>query len=282
MQYYCLRNGRICRDAAGKQVNKRIKIFLSDPQVLFREGIHFILSGEDEFEVTGEATNNEDSFAYIEANPPNIAILNMRDPKVSGLEIVRRIKRRFPAISAILTIEEKDEGQLFEVIKSGASACLTKGIDPEHLLDTISTVSQGNLPIAEELLKPAIAAKMLEEFEGTNFINERMDNLMAVITEKETNLLRSIAEGNSIEQAAAKLKIDEEAVRTNLKLVLNKLVANDQTLGVISAVERGLPSMLSIGGRSKKPSEDYLTREEFERFKESLAKRLRNIVGEAI
>jgi len=263
-------------------VNKRIKIFLSDPQVLFREGIHFILSGEDDFEVTGEATNNEDSFTYIEANPPDIAILNVRDPKMSGTEMVRRIKRRFPAIAAALTVEEKDKDQLFEVIKSGASACLTKDIDPERLLDTIEAVSQGNLPIVEELLKPEIAAKTLEEFEGISAINERMDNLMAVLNEKETQLLSGIAGGNSLEKAAAGLKADEEGVRNALKLILNKLVANDQTQAVINAMERGLSPILSAGGRSKKSSEDYLTREEFERFKESLAKRLSNIVGEAI
>lgn len=260
---------------------KRIKIFLSDPQVLFREGIHFILSGEDDFEVTGEATNNEEAFTYIEANPPHIAILNIRDKKVSGPEIVRRIKRRFPAISAILTIEEKDEEQLFEVIKSGASACLTKDTDPEHLLDIIKVVSQGNLPIIEELLKPEMAAKALAEFQEIGTLNERMDNLMAVLTPKESQLLSHIAGGNTVAQAAAKLNADEETVRTNLKLILNKLVANDQTQAVITAVERNLPSVLTTG-RSKKLSEEYLTRDEFNRFKESLAKRLKNIVGEAV
>ena len=67
---------------------KRIKIFLSDPQVLFREGIHFILSGEDDFEVTGEATSNEETLNHIENNPPTVVILNMQDKKVSGPEIV--------------------------------------------------------------------------------------------------------------------------------------------------------------------------------------------------
>src|SRR4030042_5362412 len=93
---------------------EKIKIFLSDPQVLFREGIHFILSGEDDFEVTGEAINNEEAFTHIEANPPSIAILNIRDKKVGGPEIVRRVKRRVPSISALLTIEEQSEETLFE------------------------------------------------------------------------------------------------------------------------------------------------------------------------
>jgi two-component system response regulator DevR len=268
---------------AVEQVNmKRIKIFLSDPQVLFREGIHFILSGEDDFEVTGEATNNEEAFTHIEANPPNIAILNIQDKKVSGPEVIRRIKKRFPSVSAIMTIEKKDEEQLFEVMKSGASACLSKDSDPEHLLDIIKVVSQGNTPIIDELLTPEIAAKALAEFEDINSLNERMDNLMAGLTQKETQVLSSIAAGNNIGQVGAKLNIDEEAIRVNLRLVLNKLVANDQTRAIIMTVQRNLPSMLSNTGRLKKLSEDYLTREEFNKFKDSLAKRLKNIIGEAV
>ena len=266
-----------------EQVNKkRIKIFLSDPQVIFREGIHFILSGEDDFEVTGEATNNEEAFTHIESNPPNIAILNMQDKKVSGPEIIRRIKRRFPSVSAILTTAQKDEEQLLEAVKSGVSACLTKDTDPEHLLDIIRVVSQGGLPIMEELLTPDMAAKALTEFEDIDSFNERMDNLMAGLTQKEMQVLSSTAAGSSIEQTATKMNIDEETIRDHLRLVLNKLVANDQTEAVIMTVQRGLPSMLNDTGRLKKPSEEYLTREEFTKFKDNLAKRLQNIVGEVV
>ena len=261
---------------------KRIKIFLSDPQVLFREGIHFILSGEDDFEVTGEATNNEEAFTHIEANLPNIAILNIQDKKVSGPEVIRRIKKRFPSVSAIMTIERKEAEQLFEVMKSGASACLTKDTDPEHLLDIIKVVSQGNTPITDELLTPEMAAKVLAEFEDIDSLNERMDNLMVILTQKEIQVLSSIASGNSIGQVSTKLNIDEETIRVNLRLILNKLVANDQTQAIIMTVQRSLPSMLSNAGRSKRLSEEYLTREEFTKFKDSLAKRLKNIIGEAV
>jgi two-component system response regulator DevR len=259
---------------------KRIKIFLSDPQVLFREGIHFILSGEDDFEVTGEATNNEEALIHIETNPPQIAILNIEDKKRGGPDIIRRLKRRFPSVSAILTIEKKDEEQLFEAIKSGASACLTKDTDPEHLLDIVRVVSQGSLPIVEELLTPAMATRALAEFEDIDSLNEGMDNLMAGLTPKELQILNSIAAGNNVEQVATKLNMDEEAIRGNLKLVLNKLVANDQTRAVITTVQRSLPSVINTG-RSKGITEEYLTREEFTRYKDNLAKRLKNAIGEA-
>jgi DNA-binding NarL/FixJ family response regulator len=260
----------------------KIKIFLSDPQVLFREGIHFILSGEEDFEVTGEATNNEEALVHIEANPPHITILNIEDKKLSGPEIVRRLKRRFPSLSAILTIEKRDEKKLFEAIESGTSACLTKDTNPENLLDTVTAVSQGSIPIIEELLTPAIAARTLAEFEETNSLNYGMDNLMAGLTVPEMQILNGIATGIGIEQVASSVNMDEDTIRSCLKLVLNKLVTNDQTRAVISTIQRGLPSMLGGSSRLKGLTEEYLTREEFDKFKDTLAKRLRNVVGEVV
>jgi DNA-binding NarL/FixJ family response regulator len=268
---------------ATEQVNmKRIKIFLSDPQVLFREGMHFILSGEDDFEVIGETTNNEDALTYIENNPPQIAILNIEDKKYSGPEIIRLIKRRFPDVSTILTIEKRDEEQLLEVMRSGASGCLTKDVEPEHLMNTVRDVSQGGLPIMQELLTPQIAAKVLAEFEDIKYLNESMDNLMAGLTPKETQILSGIAAGDTIEETAIKLNTDENSIRGNLKLIINKMIANDQTRALIMTVQRSLPAMIGDTGRSKKLFEQYLTREEFTKFKDSLAKRLKDVAGEAV
>src|SRR4030042_991160 len=119
---------------------EKIKVFLSDPQVLFREGIHFILSGEDDFEVTGETTSNDEALTHIEANPPNIAVLSMLDKKSGGPEIARRIQRSQPAVAVTLTVEKRDDGKVFEALKSGASACLSKDTEPEELLDIIRMV----------------------------------------------------------------------------------------------------------------------------------------------
>jgi DNA-binding NarL/FixJ family response regulator len=265
------------------QVNiKRIKIYLSDPQVLFREGIHFILSGEEDLEVIGEATNNEDAYKQIEANPPNIAILNIQDKKVSGPEITRLIKRKFPSTAVILTIEKKEPEELLEIMKSGASACLLKDIDPENLLEIIRVVAQGSLPVMEELLTPELAQKVLAEFKDIENISEQMENLMAGLTERESQVLSSIAAGSSLEEAATKAGIDEDVAWYNLRLALNKLVANDHIQAIVETVQQGIPSILETTSRTKKLSEEYLTREEFNKFKESLVKRLQNIASEAV
>ncbi len=259
---------------------EKVKVFLSDPQILFREGIHFILSGEEDFEVTGETTSNDEAFTLIEANPPNIAVLSMQDKKSTGADIARRIKRNQPAVAVILTMEKKEDETVFEATKSGASACLTKDSEPEQLLDTIRAASQGSLPIVEELMAPEVAAMAVAEFENLNAINEHMDNLLARLTQKETQVLGGLAAGSNLEQVATKLGINEDTGRRHLRQILNKLVANDQAEMVIEAAQRSLPAIvrppLKKGG---KPVE-YVTRAEFNEFKDHLMERLKSFLGE--
>ena len=259
---------------------EKVKVFLSDPQVLFREGIHFILSGEDDFEVTGETTSNEEAFTLIEANPPNIAILSMENGKLNGPEVTRRIKRRLPSISVILTIDKSDEEPLFSAMMSGASACLTKDTDPEYLLDIIRVVAQGSQPIIEALLIPGLASRALVEFEDLATLSEQLENLLASLAPKENEILGSIAAGNGIDQVAAKLDINEETVRRNLRSILNKLVANDQARSLIEAAQRSLPSIIRGAAKTGGPSAEYVTKEEFNEFKDSLMERLKSFIGE--
>ena len=101
----------------------RISVFLSDWQVLFREGIHFTLSGEDDIEVIGEATSNEDALKAIEANPPHIAILNANHEKMEGIQAAGYLRRHFPSVATVIIMDSDNEEQLFLAMQSGASAC---------------------------------------------------------------------------------------------------------------------------------------------------------------
>ena len=259
---------------------EKVKVFLSDPQILFREGIHFILSGEEDFEVTGETTSNEEAFTLIEANPPNIAVLSMQDKKSSGTDIARRIKRSQPSVSVILTMEKKEDEALFEALKSGASACLTKDSEAEQLLDIIRVVSQGSNPIIDELTTPGVAAMALAECENLNALNEHMDNLLARLTQKESQALGGLAAGGTMEQVAAKMSSSEDAVRRHLRMILNKLVTNDQAELVIEAAQRSLPSIVRSPLKKGGKPMDYVTRAEFNEFKDKLMERLKTMLGE--
>jgi DNA-binding NarL/FixJ family response regulator len=258
----------------------KIKVFLSDPQVLFREGIHFILSGEDDFEVTGETTGNEEALPLIEANPPNIAILSYHDSKSDGCETTRRIKRSLPSVGVILIIDKKEEECLFQAIKCGAGACLTKEAEPDFLLDVIRVVAQGSQPITEELLLPGLASRVLAEFKDVNVINKQVDNLLADLSPKESQILATITAGSNMDQVASKLDINEETIRRNLRMVQSKLVNNDQAHSVFEAAQRSLPVLIRGKVTTGASAGQYVTRAEFNEFKETLLARFKSLIGE--
>ncbi len=259
---------------------EKIRVFLSDPQVLFREGIHFTLSGEEDFEVTGETTNNEDALAAVEANPPTVAILNMSDGKFDGPEVTRRIKRNLPSTSIVLVMDKEDEEQLFTALKSGASACISKDTDPDHLVSLTRDIAQGNKPITEALLMPKLASKALVEFEALTALSEQLNKLLAHLSPKEAELLNLIAAGSSLPQVAAKLGSGEQTIRHELSLIANKLVGNDQARAVIFATQQSLPLAMPGMVPDGKPAREYITRDEFIEFKDSLMQRLKTFIGE--
>jgi DNA-binding NarL/FixJ family response regulator len=257
---------------------EKIRVFLSDPQVLFREGIHFTLSGEDDFEVTGESTNNEEAIAAIEANPPNIAILSMRNGKLDGPAVTRRIRRNLPAVCVILVLDTDDVEQVFSAMKGGATACINKDTDPNYLLDMLRVIAQGSHPIIDCLLMPEVASSTLTEFQDVVTLGEQVDDMLAHLSPKENEILSCIAEGNSLEQAIAKLNTNEGNIRRQLRSIVNKLVANEQARTLIQAAQRSMPSMML--GKTFDSRAEYVTKEEFDEFKEHLMERLKSFIGE--
>lgn len=151
---------------------------------------------------------------------------------------------------------------------------MTKDSEPENLLNMLRVITQGSLPIMEELLNPAIASLVLAEFEEMTAINEQFDNLLANLTPKETQILNAIAASGKIDQIVAKLDMNEDAIRHNIRLILNKLVANEQALNIFDIAQRNLPSIIRSGRGIGKVGE-FVTKAEFNEFKDHLMERLK-------
>ncbi len=262
---------------------EKIKVILSDHQVLFREGIHFILSGEEDFEVTGEASNNEEALALIETNPPDIAILGMQNRRLLGPDIIRRVKRSAPTVSVMLTIDKKDDDLIFAAMKSGASACLPKDTDPEYLVEMVRLTAKGTRPIADALLDAEIASRTIAEFDDFAIMGEQVENVLAGLTPEETNILDDIAAGNKLDQLVTSLGISEEEVRNSLWEIVDKLVANDEVRLLIEAAhliehtQRSQPSLFRSVVKTWEPPADYVSRAEFNELKKSLMDKINSL-----
>ena len=250
-----------------------ISVFLTDWQILFREGIHFTLSGEEDIEVIGESTNSEDALNFIRTNTPDVLVINADGDEDKGIKATRYLMQNFPSVAVVVIMDNEDEERLLNVIKSGASACLTKNAGPDEVIDTIRTVARGNKPVLEMLLKPSIASRLLSEFEEFAFIGEQVDNLIPRLTEIEEKILHIIVEGNSLEDICQSIRQNEEEVRKHLGFILSKLVANDHIREVIEAAQNGLLSLIFRARLAGKPTSDYITRGEFSAFKDTIRDR---------
>ena len=258
---------------------EKITVFLADWQVLFREGIHFTLSGEEDMEVIGEDVGNEQALSFIETSTPQVAILNAGHDSINGFEATRKIKQNLPEVSVILIMDTYSEDQLYEALKSSASACLTKDVDPEVVVNTIREVVKGKQSINEVIRRPEIASRILDDFTAFSSLGEQVEKLLAHLTQRETEILHQVVDGNAKEQITGTLSIDEETLDNRLQSVHNKLVTNDQKLMLIETVQRGLPIISRISSDGK-PGTEYITKEEFTAFKESLKERFKSLSGE--
>jgi len=256
-------------------------VILSDWQVLFREGIHFTLSGEDDIDVIGETTGSEEALNEIRANPPRVAVMNADHDDFAGIRATRYIRQNIPSVSVLLTIDNPNEENLFQTMKSGANACMSKDTDPTDLIDIIRSVAQGRQPIAEMMFIPGIAARILKEFEQFGMMSEQVNNLMPGLTNIETDILRRIAQTGSAEQVTRAININREDIDEHLRRILTKLVSNDHIRQVMAAAQDSrLSSISQSRSNGKSADEEFITRDEFAAFKDTIWERFRSAIDE--
>jgi DNA-binding NarL/FixJ family response regulator len=255
----------------------RISVFLADWQVLFREGIHFTLSGEEDLDVIGESKNNQEALDFIINNPPRIAILNVNHSELSGIDLTRKIRQDFPQVSVILVLDDEDEDRMYSALKCGASGCVTKDIDPDDLVRLIREIAGGAEPISHSLLKPGIAARVIEDFESFSLLDKEVDSLLANLTKREKDIIGRIGAGETIDNIGSALKLDEDYIMQCLDVVRGKIITNEHIRDVIEAAQKGLTSVIKRTRRGKS-AEEYITKDEFESFKAKLQERFKSFI----
>jgi len=218
----------------------RIIVAMVDKQALFRVGVRHALSQQPDFELFDSAPN-ENVMALIEANSPNVLLLDIDYPSFRGLDLARKIALRCPTTRVIMLTFNPDDKQLFEIIKTGAVAYLDKNITAEELIEAIRQVSLGEYPINDSVLaRPKVANHVLRQFQSVPSNNGKtMETIVAPLTSRETQILSYIADGNSNKQIAYILQISEQTIKNHVSNILRKLNANDRAHAVVLAIRHG-------------------------------------------
>ena len=222
---------------------EKITVLIVDKLSLFRVGLRQVLSEQADFKLL-DCDSNRDVFPLVETKNPDVLLLDIDYPSLNGLDLSRRLVRRYPGTRVVVMSSHPDDEQLFEVTKTGAVAYLDKNVSTEVLVDTIRRAYQGEYPINDSLIAaPRVAERVLRQFQHSVAMEKTAEDIMARLTPREAQILSHIAEGMSNRQMAELLQISERTIKNHVSAVLRKLNANDRAHAVALAMRRGWISL---------------------------------------
>ena len=220
-----------------------VKVFLADRQSVFRQGMRSYLSQVADIEICGEGDVDEGLITTIENLLPDIVLLDIDVPSLSGLEICSNIKRVIPSVSIIILTPYPEDDQIFQAIKAHASAYLNKTVPVEEIINTIEQCASGRHPINEILAsRPKVAEHILEQFRLLSNEKEAA-NFISPLTPRETEILNYMAQGYLNKQISTALDVSEQTIKNHITSILRKLNVNARTQAVIVAIKKGLVSI---------------------------------------
>jgi DNA-binding NarL/FixJ family response regulator len=209
-----------------------IRVLLVDDQTLVRTGFRLILGSEPDIEVIGDAADGEQGVELGQRLRPDVVLMDIRMPKVDGIEATRRLTSDSPATKVvILTTYDLDE-YVFDALRAGASGFILKDAPADQLVNAVRVAAGG-----DALLAPSVTRRLVEEFARRK---PRADVPLADLTARELEVLKLMAKALSNAEIADRLVVSEGTVKTHVARVLDKLGCRDRVQAVVIAYESGL------------------------------------------
>jgi len=216
-----------------------IKVLLADDERLVRSGFKVLIDVEDDFEVVGEATTGAEAVEQARATRPDVVLMDIRMPVLDGIRATGEIART-PGLEQvrvlILTTYETD-AYVFDALEAGASGFLLKDAGPAELLHAIRVVAAG-----EALLAPRITRRLIAQVTATRIANQAGEDRLAVLTQREREVLALVGQGMSNDEVGAELHLSPATARTHVSHAMGKLGARDRAQLVVIAYRTGLVS----------------------------------------
>jgi len=225
--------------AAPPPAGAPIKVLLADDERLVRSGFRVLLDLEDDITVVGEATNGVEDVEQARATRPDVILMDIRMPRLDGIQATSRIVKT-PGLDKvrvlILTTYDTD-AYVFEALQTGASGFLLKDAGPAELLHAIRVVAAG-----DALLAPRITRRLIAQVTIQRTAAEDGENRLAVLTEREREVLALVGQGLSNDEIGAELFLSPATARTHVSRAMTKLGARDRAQLVVIAYQTGLVS----------------------------------------
>jgi DNA-binding NarL/FixJ family response regulator len=222
---------------------KMIKVVLADDQDLIRQSLCYVLSRQKDIEMVGTAVDGLETLEVVEKQQPDVVLLDVRMPKMDGVECTRRIKQKYPQIKVIILTTFDDDEYIFDALRYGATGYLLKGVSVEGLANAVREAVRGG-----SIITPEVASKMLQMFAqmAGNSAAERVGRTDAAeLTKMEKQVAGAVGRGLSNKEIAGQMYLSEGTVRNYISGILRKLELRDRTQLAIWAVQN--PSAVQEG-----------------------------------
>jgi DNA-binding NarL/FixJ family response regulator len=212
-----------------------VRVVLADDQEMVRAGLRMLIDFQPDLEVVGEAADGLEAVDAVTRLRPDVVLMDVRMPRCDGIEAARRVLAAVPEVAVVVLTTFDEDASLAEALRAGVSGFLLKTAPPEQLLHAIRTVAAGN-----GLLDPAVTLRVIAASAKPPAPDPGASARLATLTQRETDVLRLVAEGLTNAEIAAALFLGEATVKTYLSRMLTKLDLRDRVQAVAFAFRSGL------------------------------------------
>jgi len=205
------------------------RIFLVDDHEVVRRGVRDMLEAEDDFEVVGEAGSVEEALSRVAAVSPDVAVLDVRLPDGSGVELCRELRSTYPALACLMLTSFDDDEALFEAIVAGAAGYVLKQVKGSDIINAVRQVAAGR-----SLLDPMMITRVMERLRNGAVEDPRLAGLSG----QERRILELLADGKTNRQIAAEMFLAEKTVKNYVSNLLTKMGMSRRTEAAVYAARQ--------------------------------------------
>jgi DNA-binding NarL/FixJ family response regulator len=213
-------------------MSQPIRVILADDHAVVRKGIREFLEEEGDIIVVAEAGDGEQATTLVATHKPNVAVLDIQMPGLSGIEATRRIRAQFPDVHVLILTAYDDDPYIFALLQAGASGYILKTADSSELVRAVRAVHRG-----ESALDPAVAQKVVQQLTSGRPLGA--GGGVEALTDREVEVLRLAAKGLTNKAIGQALAISDRTVQGHLANVYGKLHVNSRTEAVTEALKQG-------------------------------------------